>query len=282
MVKQRITFLSHEAPSANKGSVKHVESIYVGRGQTSVVVKEKWDHDFTLSRKKAPEYVSTSTREYYTDHSSENRTGVVDLDFSKFTGDLLFEIEDDKVSVFQAEPDGLGGLKRKADGASVVVNGHQKVLASGLPAINGVRNIIGGSGNNSYVFKNGGSISGYLKGGPDDQATGKRNILDYSDFGEAIKANLTDNTISFNSTPTATVEKPAAILPLQERWVYDVEHPAGRIATSLKIGLKLPAGGPLQDGDKFLLDSGDLSKGFAKLQKQLGKTLKTDRLQCRP
>ena len=114
-----------------------------------------------------------------------------------------------------------------------------------------------------------------MEGAAPGQAQGKRNILDYSDFGEAIKANLTDSNINFNKDlVTAVVTEAVPILPLQERWVYDVEHPAGRVATSVKIGLKLPAGGPLQDGDKFLLDSGDLSRDLQNFKSKMANLLK--------
>ena len=197
-----------------------MEGVYVGQGLTTLYVQNEWNHDFKLSRKEQLIHTLTGgsgANDTWSNEKEENRTGVVDLDFSKVESDLLFEIDKDKVAVFQAEPDGLGGLKRKANGASVLAKGFKDTTGKWS---NGVGNITGGKGNNSYVFKNGGSISGKLEGAAPGQAQGKRNILDYSDFGEAIKANLTDSNINFNKDlVTAVVTEAVPILPLQERWV---------------------------------------------------------------
>jgi len=173
--------------------IQHVEGILVGKGVTKVNVHQGWGGKFVLERK--------------------NDKGEVDLNFSTVTTDLLFEIQEKQVSVFEAEPDGLGGLKRKADGSSVVAQG--------------VRNLTGGLGNNSYVFKEDGSISGELKGAADGQVSGKMNILDYTDFDQPVSVNLTDREFEFDKVLNSSVvgdHTQQFRLPIQETWVYKLDH----------------------------------------------------------
>ena len=108
-------FLSDTGPNytgPNQGYVKNVEGVYVGQGLTTLYVQNEWNHDFKLSRKEQLIHTLTGgsgANDTWSNEKEENRTGVVDLNFSKVESDLLFEIDKDKVAVFQADPDVLGG-----------------------------------------------------------------------------------------------------------------------------------------------------------------------------
>jgi len=94
------------------------------------------------------------------------------LDFSAVATDLIFTIhEDDTISV----TDGTNTLSNVAE----------------------IESLIGGSGNNTFVFENGGAIVGSIDGG-----AGGMNTLDFSAVTETLRAIIhADGTVSVDTLP---------------------------------------------------------------------------------
>ncbi len=84
------------------------------------------------------------------------------LDFSAVTSDLTFTIHD--------------------DGTVSVTDGTNTVGSSA-----GIEGLIGGQGNNAFVFEEGAAFNGWIQGG---SGAGKINTLDYSAYKSAVTVNL--------------------------------------------------------------------------------------------
>ena len=133
--------------------------------------------------------------------------------------------------------------------------------------IYGVSDLTGGKGNNTYKMKNGAEFPGTLIGGAGQQANGKQNILDYSDYYSSsywqsllltvgladapksfVAANLTDVPVTFAATAQVTTPagQPAAVLPVQEEWKFTANAFRGQLAVGISItGATNPTGDPI-------------------------------------
>ena len=167
------------------GRVKNVEKVTIGNGVNNFNFGEGWARDFQISRLSA--------------------TGVINLTFHRLMSDLIFEIDGTTVTVFEAQPDGNGGLEPKTDGKFVIADT--------------VHDLTGGAGNNTFVFKNGGKISGALNVA---RTAGQRNVLDYSSYGEPVQTNLTNAPVDFGTSVANPVlfSNNVPALPRQEQYVY--------------------------------------------------------------
>ncbi|MBL4827165.1 MAG: DUF4347 domain-containing protein [Spongiibacteraceae bacterium] len=90
--------------------------------------------------------------------------GIDTLNFSTVTTDLQFTIH-------------ANGNISVTDGSNTLTN------------VANIENLIGGSGNNTYVFENGASITGAIDGGENGT-----NTLDYSAYSSTVTVNLADGT----------------------------------------------------------------------------------------
>ncbi len=95
------------------------------------------------------------------------------LDFSAVSSSLTFTI-------------GTGGTVSVSDGS-----GHT------LSSISGTEQLIGGSGNNTFVFNNSATFAGTIKG-----SSGGLNTLDFSHYTTAVAVNFTTDTATVSSVQT--------------------------------------------------------------------------------
>lgn len=105
------------------------------------------------------------------------------LDFSAVTADLTFTFA--------------------ADGSVTITDGTNTLVATA-----GIDNIIGGKGNNSFVFLNQANFEGYIEGGT---GAGTTNTLDYSAYTTAVKVDLTSMD-SLNSDGTLIAGSATGVL----------------------------------------------------------------------
>ncbi|MDV6029373.1 MAG: calcium-binding protein [Phycisphaera sp. RhM] len=139
-----------------------------------------------------------------------------------------------------------------------------------------VDNLTGGEGNNTFVMLPGATLPGVLIGGGQNQEIGKRNILDYSRFGDvngaAVFANLTNLPVTFDrdslralripsDAPLQTYHEATASygeLPTQERWVIDTPALEGTLQLS-------DTSKPFQFGISKLKDEQQFKKSLSAL-----------------
>ena len=141
---------------------------------------------------------------------------MANLDFSRVTTDLLFEIGKNPIgsapvslTVSEAVSDGKGGWKAKVGGDRLTVTS-----SPGIPRQNLCRDLTGGLGNNHYKFIDHYSIAGDLKQAA-GQLQGRQNTLDYSDYQSvAIDPRLRNagvtTSLSSVTTPPPLVRPPVS------------------------------------------------------------------------
>ncbi|MEI6257560.1 MAG: fibronectin type III domain-containing protein, partial [Planctomycetota bacterium] len=141
---------------------------------------------------------------------------MANLDFSRVTNDLLFEIGKNPIgsapvslTVSEAVSDGKGGWKAKVGGDRLTVTS-----SPGIPRQNLCRDLTGGLGNNHYKFIDHYSIAGDLKQAA-GQLQGRQNTLDYSDYQSvAIDPRLRNagvtTSLSSVTTPPPLVRPPVS------------------------------------------------------------------------
>jgi hypothetical protein len=137
------------------------------------------------------------------------------LDFSRVTTDLLFEIGKNPIgsapvslTVSEAVSDGKGGWKAKVGGDRLTVLRSPELGKRDLG-----RDLTGGQGNNHYKFIDNYSIAGDLKQAA-GQLPGRQNTLDYSDYKNPNQANLNyagvTTSLSSVTTPPPLVRPPVS------------------------------------------------------------------------
>ena len=97
--------------------------------------------------------------------SITDSSGTDTLDFSAVTSSLTFTI-------------GTSGVVSVSDGAG-----------NSISNVAGIEGLIGGSGNNTFVFNNGAVLAGTINGG-----VGGTNTLDYSAYTTAVQVDFTTGT----------------------------------------------------------------------------------------
>jgi len=108
--------------------------------------------------------------------------GVDTLDFSQVSGSLVFVVRaDGSISVSD------GNYQVEADGSITLSNGSATLEARA------VENLLGGSGDNTFVFERGAALSGTIDGG------GGNNHLDYSAFNADVVIELNDGSATATS-----------------------------------------------------------------------------------
>ncbi|MFN6399407.1 MAG: DUF4347 domain-containing protein, partial [Planctomycetota bacterium] len=151
---------------------------------------------------------------------ADGKTPTVDptakLDFTAVTSNLVFDIKEK----------GAVGVKSSAVDE---VN------------IEGIAEVIGGQGNNTYKFiGQDAKLTKLTPGSPSTPATaipGRQNILDYSKYGTFIDANLTNVAVDVDTSLRVTQTPPASggtippgVIPQQEKWVFEVPLLKGEIS----------------------------------------------------
>jgi len=163
------------------------------------------------------------------------------LDFSDVTYDLTFVIKTGGQVVVTSAPQVYENLTTK----SSITYTYQVVTTTGI------KDIIGGKGNNTYKFDTTGIpttvptpalnpfptlLSGTITPGAPTQLATKSNTLDYSASSKPIEANFSVVNVTFTTTPTATLVPPppapaqlapAPRLPVQEKWTFAVNAKSG-------------------------------------------------------
>jgi Ca2+-binding RTX toxin-like protein len=134
------------AVNVASGVLGNIEKLAGGSGDNLYVFEAGWDVSFEID-----------------DRAGSNGT----LDFSQFTGLLIFTIE-----------------TKKGVSTVTVTNGTNPLTRDKLTAL-GVENLIGGSGDNRFVF-----IGDATLGGDISTTAGGTNTLDYSKYDSAATVNL--------------------------------------------------------------------------------------------
>ena len=189
------------------GGVENLEKIIVGAGVSKVNfgASHDWSKKFEVA----------------TPQTTSN-VGTVDLDFSNFAEDLVFKISaDSSVIVYRAQANDEGGLKpaTKINGANVRPISVERV-----------RHLTGGKGNNTFVMGDKAKLlpNGILTGDPAGQPDGKINVIDYSNYGLKVEANLTANQVNFTTDIIQPAKTTAGeTLPVQEKWKFTAQGLAG-------------------------------------------------------
>jgi hypothetical protein len=193
--------------------VKNVEKVTVGKGHNTFHFGDDWaelDQNPINRNKLLVETFQIGSKD------DTYKPKKLILDFSSVTNDLIFEID----------KEGLVTVTEYKRGET------DKKLST-LKAYS-VHDLMGGQGNNTYKFLEGGKIFGTLAAGALNQdgtsIEGQQNILDYSKFKGNVGVNFTNDAFEFSTDVTLTgpiVTNSAgqeiseeAQKPKQERWIY--------------------------------------------------------------